>query len=198
MRYRTDTRSFLRRAALPVASALLVVATTAALSAEDMRTMGIRVVPEQAWTASPGPIAVVTTNAASHEKAPLFTDDLKKWLTEAFQQLGYEVRDDAETRFTANLEIYDPGNAGLRFGVGFGAGKSHVEGSVVVERAGEVVGRYRFSARPKGMGTNFPAKEVGPPLVLQISQGVADEALHEYEPKKEKAKKGQATPTTSR
>jgi hypothetical protein len=181
-------RSPSRPAALPVLSTLLVLACGAPALAEDMRTRSIRVVPELTWSASPGPIAVVTANESDHEKGPAFTADLAQWLTESFDRLDYEVRDDAETRFIATLEILDPGSAALRFGVGFGAGKSHVEGRVLVERAGEVVGRYRFSARPKGAGTNFPAKEVGPPLVLQITQGEADEALHEYKPKADKSK----------
>jgi hypothetical protein len=187
-----------RRGVTSLAAGFFAAAvSTAALPAEDMRTIGIRVVPEQAWTAQPGPIAVVTSNASDHEKAPAFADDLKKWVVVGFQELGYEVRDDADTRFTATLEIFDPGSAAKRFGLGFGAGTSHVEGTVVVEQGGEVVGRYRFSARPKGIGTDFPAKEVGPPLVLQISQGVADEALHVYE-KAEKGKKKKGAAETSR
>jgi hypothetical protein len=143
-----------------------------------MRTKPIRLVHEMTWTAQVGPIAVSGVNNSDNEKAPEYLEGMNGWIVKGFEKLGYTVQDDAPTKFKWTLDIYDPGSAGKRMAIGFGAGTAHVQGTVSILQAGKVVGKYQYSARPKMTGG---AKQVGPILALKVHEGGSDEELHEYE-----------------
>jgi hypothetical protein len=150
----------------------------------------IRVVPETDWKAAPQAVAIVVENQATHAEAGAFATEFDKWLREALPRLKYTVDDAAATRLRFTIDAIDPGNAALRFAVGFGAGKSYVHGMVTVEQAGKTVGKLAFTARPKGTTMNFMAKEVAPSLVLKLHNGERDTELHEPNPPKEEKAKG--------
>jgi hypothetical protein len=160
--------------------AAFAVATAAA--AKDLRTAMLRLVPETNWVATPGPVAVVVENRATHAEAAEFTAEFDKWLRESLRRLKFTVDDAAPTRLVIVIHELDPGNAGLRFAVGFGAGKSYVRGSVAVEQAGQAVGNLQFTARPQGFTMNGMAKEVAPAVVLKLKNGERDTELHEPNP----------------
>lgn len=147
----------------------------------DIRTKPIRLVHEVTWDAAPTTITVTGENLSDHEASAEFFRYMNEWIVDAFGRLDYTVQDDADVHFHWTLDVYDPGSAAKRWTIGFGAGKSYVQGTVTIERAGEVVGRYTFSARPKGIKPKGLAKEVGPILVLKIHQGGSDEELHEFD-----------------
>ena len=155
-----------------------VLALVAGPAAADMRTKPIKLLHHKTWEAAPGPIAVSASNNSDHEKSQEFFEAMEGWVIAGFEKLKYTIDEEAELRFEWSLDIYDPGSAGKRMLVGFGAGTAHAQGKVTVRQGEEVVGEYEFSARPKMKGG---AKQVGPILALKIHQGGSDEALHEFE-----------------
>ena len=171
---------------------LLVIASIALVAVAPFgkkknTVTGPRVVAELAWTAAAGPIALSSVNETDHDKAEAFMEAVDEWLVKAFEKLGYTVDASADTKFHWTLEIYDPGSAVKRWGLGFGAGTAHVQGTVTITQAGTEVGRYLFSARPQGVKG---AKEVGPVLAKRIHEGTFSESLHEYEKATKAAKEG--------
>ena len=177
------------------AAMLLLVLTfgTATSWAEDIRTRTIRVVPSKAWKADQNATITVLpgTNNSDHAKSDLFTEHMQVWMMKALDKLEYKTaKEGGDITYSFTIDVYDPGNAALRFGVGFGVGKGYARGTLTIKKKGRVVGEYRFSARLRGAGTKGLAKEVGPALVLQVHNGDADTELHEYKKeKKEKEKK---------
>jgi hypothetical protein len=176
------------RTRFTLATLVLCLAATAA-TAKDLRTAMIRLVPETDWRPSPQAVAIVVENKAAHADAAEFTTEFDKWLREALKRLDFTIDDNAPTRVRFTIEELDPGSAGLRFAIGFGAGKSYVRGLVAVEEAGQPIARLQFTARPKGVTMNFMAKEVAPSLVLKIKNGERDGELHEPNAKEEEPAK---------
>jgi hypothetical protein len=171
--------------------ALIAVALAAsAAEAKDLRTAMIRLVPETDWKPQPQAVAVAVENRATHADAAEFATEFDKWLREAFPRLKYTLDDDAPTRVKVTIEEIDPGNAALRWTVGFGAGKSYIRGVVVVEEGGQEIGRLSFTARPKGVSMNGMAKEVAPPLALKLHNGERDTELHEPNEKEAEESQG--------
>jgi hypothetical protein len=174
----------------PLTLALVLVFAAAAAPAKDLRTAMIRLVPETDWKATPQAVAITIDNRATHADAAQFTAEFDKWLRESLKRLDFEIDDAAPTRLAVVIEELDPGNAALRFAVGFGAGKSYVRGLVTVEEGGQTVGRLQFTARPKGVSMNGMAKEVAPPLILKLKNGERDTELHEPNEREEEPKEG--------
>lgn len=164
------------RCLLTLTLALTLVATAA--QAKDLRTAMIRLVPETDWTPAPQAVAISVENQATHAEAAEFAAQFDKWLRWAFPKLDFTIDDSAPTRVRFVIEEVDPGNAALRFVVGFGAGKSYIRGLVTVEEKGKATARMQFTARPKGVSMNGMAKEVAPPLLLKIKNGERDAELH--------------------
>lgn len=169
-----------------VLTALVALTTASIAPAEDIRTLAIRVVPDTLWDAAPTAVKVTFANNADHKKAADFTEKMGGWVETAFGKLDYTVSEDAAITFDFTVDQFDPGSAAARFAVGFGVGKSFVSGTATVRQGDEVLGSYRYSARPGGAGVKFMSKEVGPALVLQIHNKEADEKLHEYKKGKKK------------
>ena len=161
-------------------AALLALVLTSSASA-DLRTKGIRLVPEKVWEASPGPISISSEAKAEHEKVPELIGHMDGWVAKGFTKLKYEVTDDASLEFHYTIDEFDPGSQAKRLALGFG-GSAYVKGTVIIRQDGEEVGRYQYSAKPRGGlsagSLKSMGKEVGPPLVLKITNGESDEELH--------------------
>jgi hypothetical protein len=185
----TDRKEDEMKARFAVSALLLSLAATAT-TAKDLRTAMIRLVPETDWRPSPQAVAIVVENKAVHAESAQFTAEFEKWMRESLARLDFTVDDKAPTRVRFTIEELDPGNAGLRFAIGFGAGKSYVRGLVTVEEGGSPIARLQFTARPKGFSMNGMAKEVAPPLILKIKNGERDAELHEPNAKEEKPAQG--------
>lgn len=71
---------------------------------------------------------------------------------------------------------FDPGNAGMRLGLGF-AGKSYVGGTIGVSASGKPTGSLRFSCQPNLTGTAM-AREAASGIALKLSNGDRDKELH--------------------
>ena len=179
----TDPTTFTRSTSILLA---ILIMFTGLAAAEDIRTLTVRVVPDTMWDAAPTAVRVQGINNADHAKSDAYSAQMNTWIEKAFTKLGYTVSGDADIVFEHTLEVLDPGSAAARFAVGFGVGKSFVEGRVTVREGETVLGQYSFSARPKGAGVKQMSKEVGPAVVLQIHNREADEKLHEYKKGKKK------------
>jgi hypothetical protein len=167
----------MRRTVAPLA--VLALALAASAAAKDLRTAMIRLVPQADWKPSPGPVAVLVENHATHEKAAEFTQAFDKWVRQAFPELHYPLDEQAPTRVHFAIEEFDPGKAALRWTVGFGAGKSYVRGSMSVEQGGRQVGTLAFTGRPRSISPDGMARELAPAVVLKLHNGERDTELHE-------------------
>jgi len=164
---------------LALATLLVLAALLGAGRADaDLRTKTVRLVPDQAWQASPGKISLAVEVTAEGPEAEQFGTSLGDWVQKAFEKLDYTVSDGApvEVRFT--VDTFDKGKWVKRYLKGDGV----VLGTITIRAGGKTVGSYRYSSRLRGgfVGTsiNMMAKEVGPPLVLKLTKGEQDEALH--------------------
>jgi hypothetical protein len=163
-----------------VLAALLVLATAASVAAKDLRTAFIRFVGESDWKPTAGqPLAVEVVSESAHEAAPEFIKTFDATLRE---QLGlvlkYTLDDKAPTKLRIVVQEFDPGNAAMRFAVGFGTGKSYVGGSVKVLEKGKEVGSFLYSSRPSNPGANLMAKQMAPGFALKLHKGERDPELH--------------------
>jgi hypothetical protein len=158
-------------------------------AAKDLRTMAVRLVPQTDWRPVAGQaLAIEVVDAADHEDAAEFAAAFHRELSEQLGKvLEYRVDDGAATRVRFEVQEYDPGNAALRFGVGFGAGKSYVGGAVTVTEGGEEKGSFMFSVRPELPGAAAMARTAAAPLALKLHNGERDAELHPM--KERRAKK---------
>jgi hypothetical protein len=165
------------------AAALLAV--TFAAHAKDLRASFVRLVPEQDWKPEAGQaIAINVTNQSDHEKSGEFATALTSELTEQLGKvLGYKIDPNAATKITFTVIEFDPGNAGMRLGLGFG-GKSYVGGSIAVRDHDKEVGSLLFSVRPNLAGAGPMAREAASGVALKLSNGERDEELHPMKTKK--------------
>lgn len=170
------------------AALALSLALAAPATAKDLRTMAVRLVPETDWKPAAGQaMDVEVVVSATHEDSAEFAAALDRELTEQLGRvLKYEVRDGAPTRLRVEVQQYDPGNAALRFGVGFGAGKSYIGGAITVVEGGQEKGTFMFSVRPDLPGVAGMARTAAAPLALKLDNGDRDAELH---PMKEKRAK---------
>lgn len=181
--------SSLNRTAWPIALIAMLLLSATAASAEDIRTRTIHVVPSKQWKATNAATITVLpgTNKSDHKKSADFTEFMQGWMVKALDKLEYKTADEGgAVTFEYTVDVYDPGNAALRFGVGFGVGKGYARGTLTIKKKGRVVGKYAYSARLRGASTKGLAKEVGPALMLQIHNGDVDTELHEYKKETEK------------
>ena len=158
--------------------ALILVQVSTAPAGADLRTRTIRLVPEQEWDPAPTEIRVsleVTADLADAEKFATLMEDRVR---QAFEKLDYTVSDSAPTAVRFTIDEFDKGKWIKRYFKGDGI----VLGTIEVVSGGETLGRYRYSSRLRGgiAGTSvgMMAKEVGPPLVLKLTNGERDEHLH--------------------
>ncbi|HEV8631565.1 MAG TPA: hypothetical protein VGV61_14705 [Thermoanaerobaculia bacterium] len=163
-------------------SAVVALLCVASAARADLRTKGIRLVPEKAWTATKGPVRVTHATELADPQAVEFGNLMDGWVRKACDRLHYPVADDAPVELHFTIDRFDAGSQAKRLITGFG-GQGLVVGTLVVRRGGEEVGRYRFSSKLSGGFTggsvDAMAKEVGPPLVLKLTKGESDESLHE-------------------
>jgi hypothetical protein len=161
---------------------LLVAMAPASASGGDLRTKSIRLVPEKAWQAQPGPIVVRGAAKDQDPKLAELMPLLDEWIRKAFTELGYSVEAKAPLTFDYTIEEFDYGQQWKRMVGGFW-GAAYVRGTILVRRGNKEVGNYRFSTKPRGGVTagslNSMAKEIGPPLVLKLTKGESDTELHE-------------------
>lgn len=166
--------------------ALALVAGTTLAAAKDLRTAFIRLVPETDWKPVAGQaLAIEVVSESTHEAAAEF---VKTFDTTLREQMGlvlkYKIDDKAPTKLRIVVGEFDPGNAALRFGVGFGAGKSYVGGSITVLEKGKETGSFLYSSRPSNPGATLMAKQMGPGFALKIHNGERDAELHPMKAKK--------------
>ncbi len=173
-----------RNLAIVVAAFTLLTLAGSAI-AKDFRTAFIRVVPEQDWKPEKGSsMALEVVNSASHEDAGEFTKALTSELEEQLGRvLGYKIDPAAKTKLKVTLAEFDPGNAGMRLGLGFG-GKSYVGGSIEVTQDKKEVGSLLFSFQPNLAGAAAMAREGAAGLALKLSNGDRDKELHPLKKKK--------------
>lgn len=172
----TNTRWFAGTALLT--GALLLGLTLAPAAQADLRTRTIRLVPEQEWNASPAPIQIDLEVTADLADAEQFSTLMRDYVQQAFEKLDYTVNDSAPTVVRITIDEFDKGKWVKRYLKGDGI----VLGTIEVTSDGETVGRFRYSSKLRGgiAGTSVKmmAKEVGPPLVLKLTNGERDESLH--------------------
>jgi hypothetical protein len=176
--------------------ALVALLLVAPAGAKDLRTAMLRLVPDSPatdWKPEPHPVALSVEILASGEKTAEFGAAFDKWTRWAFPKLKYKLDDGSATRVKVIVDEIDLGNAGLRFAVGFGAGKSYVRGRVLVEEGGKPVGSFTFTARPEGFSPEGMAKEVAPIVVLKLDNHERDSELHEANAKEGSAPGGEKT-----
>ena len=147
--------------------------------AKDFRTSFVRLVPETDWKPQKGQeLAIEVVNAASHGDSGEFTAAFEKELTEQFGRvLGYAINPKAATRLKFTVAEFDPGNAGLRLGLGMG-GKAYVGGNIDVTLGGKAAGELRYSFRPNSPGAGGMARESAAGVALKLSNGDRDAELH--------------------
>lgn len=164
---------------------LLALVVPLAASAKDLRTSTIRLVPtspESDWKPTPRSVAATVENLATGEKLAEFGAAFDKWTRYAFPKIKYKLDDAAPTKVKVIVDVVDLGSAGMRFAVGFGAGKGYVRGRVLVEEAGRQVGSFDFTARPQRYSLDGIAREIAPIVILQLDKGDRDGELHEPNP----------------
>ena len=168
------------------AVAIVLALFAASAIAKDFRTAFVRVVAETDWKPEKGKtIALKVENGSSHEDSAEFTKAFEAELTEQLGRvLGYTIDPKSATHVKFTVSEYDPGNAGLRLGLGFG-GKAYVGGTIAVEEKGAVVGSLLYSFRPNLPGAAAMARESAAGVALKLSNGERDKELHP-----QKAKKG--------
>lgn len=161
---------------------LLLALPSAPVSGGDLRTKSIRLVPEKAWQAQPGPILVRGTAKDQEPKLAELMPMLDEWIGKAFSELGYSVEAKAPLTFDYTIDEFDYGKQWKRMVGGFW-GAAYVRGTIVLHRGAKEVGKYQFSTKPRGGITagslNSMAKEIGPPLVLKLTKGETDTELHD-------------------
>lgn len=158
--------------------ALLLLALAATSAEADLRTRTIRLVPEQEWEAGPTAIQVSLEVAPDDPQAREFAAMMEDRVRQAFEKLDYTVSDSAPVSVRFTIDEFDTGKWVKRYFKGDGI----VAGAIVVTSGSRTVGRYRYSSRLRGgfAGTSLSmmAKEVGPPLVLKLTNGERDQHLH--------------------
>lgn len=158
--------------------ALALVIGLATTAGADLRTKTIRLVPDRDWSAEPTPIRLRVEVNVELEEAEKFAALMEDYLRQAFEKKGYEVSDSASVEVRVTLDEFDKGKWIKRYLKGDGI----VLGTLVVSEGGRELGRFRYSSRLRGgiVGTSVKmmAKEVGPPLVLKLTNGERDEHLH--------------------
>lgn len=166
-----------RTALVPLA--LVVLFSAAVVQAKDFRTAFVRVVPEQDWKPEKSsPIAIEVANSSAQEKSGEFADAFAKELTEQLGRvLGYSLDPKSATKVKFTVADFEPGNAGLRLGLGFG-GKAYVGGSIEVRSGGKEVGSLLYSFRPNAPGAAGMAREAAAGIALKLSNGERDKELH--------------------
>lgn len=161
-----------------IALILLLAAWTAVPADADFRTRTVRLVPSQAWEPSPTAIRLSVEVTSDGEGAEEFAAKMEESVRAAFEKLDYTVRDDAAVAVDFTVDEFDKGKWIKRYLKGDGI----VLGTIRVSDDGRAMGEYRFSSRLRGgfAGTSVKmmAKEVGPPVVLKLTRGEADEKLH--------------------
>ena len=162
-----------------VLSALIALLPAAVLQAKDFRTAFVRVVPEKDWKPEKGSaIAVEVANASPQEKAGEFSDAFAKELTEQLGRvLGYSLDPQSATKVKFTIADFEPGNAGLRLGLGFG-GKAYVGGTIEVHNGGQEMGSLLYSFRPNAPGAAGMAREAAAGIALKLTNGERDKELH--------------------
>lgn len=150
----------------------------AAAAHADFRTRTVRLVPDKAWQAAPAEIEVSVEVRAEGPEAEQFAASLEEYVQKAFEKLDYTVTEGAPLEVHFTVDTFDKGKWVKRYLKGDGV----VLGTITVRSGGGTVGSYRYSSKLRGglAGTsvNMMAKEVGPPLVLKLTNGEEDEALH--------------------
>jgi|GEM_PF-2996591 len=153
----------------------LILATPAGA---DLRTRTIRLVADQEWNPSPTAIQLSMKVNADMANGGEFATLMEDYVRQAFEKLDYTVSDDAPVQVRFTIDQFDKGKWVKRYLKGDGV----VLGTIQVTKGGKVVGKYRYSSRLRGgiTGTSVKmmAKEVGPPLVLKLTNGERDENLH--------------------
>jgi hypothetical protein len=161
--------------------------------AKDFRTTFVRIVAETDWRpAKEQGLAIEVTTEATHENAAEFVTALTAELTEQFGRvLGYSVDPNASTKVKFTVVEFDPGNAALRFGVGFGTGKAYVGGTIEVLQEDAPIGSLLYSLQPSLPSPAAMARESAGVIALKLSNGERDAELHPLKAKKSKnGKKG--------
>lgn len=168
---------------LMVSGAMLVGAVGAA--AKDFRTAFVRVVPETDWKPVKGQaMAIEVVNGSENEKGGEFAGAFATELTEQLGRvLGYTIDPQATTRVKFTVAEFDPGNAGMRLGLGFG-GKAYVGGTIEVREKNKAVGSLLYSFRPNSPGASGMAREAAAGLALKLTNGERDTELHPVKAKK--------------
>lgn len=164
---------------------LAVIVGGAAAGAKDFRTAFVRLVPEADWKPEKGKaIAIEVVNGAAHEQAGEFASAFDKELVEQLGRvLGYSLDPKAATRVTFTVSEFDPGNAGMRLGLGFG-GKAYVGGTIEVREKDKALGSLLYSFRPNSPGASGMAREAAAGIALKLSNGERDTELHPVKAKK--------------
>lgn len=158
---------------------LIAILSASGAQAKDFRTAFVRVVPEQDWRPEKGSaIALEVANGSSQEKSGEFSDAFAKELTEQLGRvLGYSIDPASATKVKFTIAEFEPGNAGLRLGLGFG-GKAYVGGTIEVQSGDKEVGSLLYSFRPNAPGAAGMAREAAAGLALKLTNGERDKELH--------------------
>jgi hypothetical protein len=160
---------------LTVLGLVLGLATNAGA---DLRTRTIRLVADQEWNPSPTAIQVSMEVNADMSNGGEFATLMEDYVRQAFEKLDYTLSADAPVQVHFTIDQFDKGKWVKRYLKGDGM----VLGTIEVTEDGKVVGSYRYSSRLRGgiAGTSVKmmAKEVGPPLVLKLTNGERDDQLH--------------------
>lgn len=153
--------------------------------AKDFRTAFVRLVAESDWKPEKTKsLSLVVVNGSSHEKSAEFTTAFDRELTEQLGRvLGYRIEAQAPTKVKLTVSEFDPGNAGLRLGLGMG-GKAYVGGTIEVREKGKTVGSLLYSFRPNAPSAAAMAREAASGLALKLSNGERDSELHPVKSKK--------------
>lgn len=173
----------IRRSLLVLIAALCLLAGAAL--AKDFRTAFIRLVPEQDWKPEKGAsLALEVATGARHEDAGEFAKALEAELVEQLGKvLGYQIDPKSSLKLKVEIAEFDPGNAGMRLGLGFG-GKSYVGGRIEVFEENRQVGSLLYSFRPNLAGAAAMAREGASGLALKLTNGDRDKELHPLKAKK--------------
>lgn len=166
-----------RPALVLAVAASLVIASVA--QAKDFRTSFVRVVPETDWKPEKGhAIALEVTNGSTQESSAEFAEAFQKELTEQLGRvLGYSIDPKSSIKVHFEVAEFDPGNAGMRLGLGFG-GKAYVGGSIEVHDGKSEVGSLLYSFRPNMPGAAAMAREAAAGIALKLTNGERDKELH--------------------
>ena len=163
---------------IAVLAALTLVLGLTTTAGADLRTRTIRLISDQEWNPSPTEIQVSMKVNADMADAEQFATLMEDYVRQAFEKLDYTVSDSAPVQVRFTIDEFDKGKWVKRYLKGDGI----VLGTIEVTSGGKVVGKYRYSSKLRGgiVGTSVKmmAKEVGPPLVLKLTNGERDEQLH--------------------